>query len=248
MFAILQITESERKFHNIFRKPQIESERITLPNGDAFFIVKLKNYRKNIPWKKLEKCMGILKHCVLLSDDTTIPDDVNITPFTSDTLQRIVLMNSATDYILNHKAQFISKSLAICDDKAIYTNYIEKLIYCFTNIKIITSLPEKYNLIQNKLLETYGISLIITSAENYDSDILISHKSTVPLYYSGRLFTNEKKYFMNAEVFSGSIIDLPKEYEKLRPENISSLLFASALYEKSGVKEIGELRYIDFDS
>ena len=51
---------------------------------------------------------------------------------------------------------------------------------------------------------------------------------------------------MNAEIFSGSEINLPEFYENIRPNNVSSLLFASALYEKCGVTELGKLKYTDF--
>ncbi len=247
MFAILQITESERKLHNIFRKAQIESERINLPNGRAFFIVRLKKRRKNIPWKKLEKCLGILRHCVLLSENITVPDGINITVFTPDILPQLILINSATDYIINHKSEFITKNLTIYDKDGIYPNCIEKLISCFSFVKVITPVAEKYDHISRTLLENYGFSLIVSSDEKWDTDIVISPKCNVPVYFSGKLFTNQKKYLMHTEIFSGSNIELPDEYENICPANISRILFASALYEKCGVEEIGELRYIDFD-
>jgi hypothetical protein len=53
---------------------------------------------------------------------------------------------------------------------------------------------------------------------------------------------------MNAEVYVGCNIYLPEEYEKLRPEGVESLVFASALYEKCKVKNLGKIIYSDFDS
>ena len=90
LFAILQISDS----NTIFKKPQIQSQRITLPSGDAFFTVTTDKHYGKIPWKKLKACLGILRNNILLPEDITIPEDVNITKFIPDILPRLILMNS----------------------------------------------------------------------------------------------------------------------------------------------------------
>ena len=244
MFAILQISDR----NTIIRPPKIGSQRFNLNSDDAFFIVTVDSHRGKIPWKKLEKCLGILRQDIILPEDITIPEEINITSFTPHILPQIILMNSATDYILQNKVHFTSKTLAIFDESGIYVTYIEKLISCFSSIKIITSKPDKYDHISQKLLEDYGFSLIISSEERYNCDTIISHQCNVPLFFSGTVFTSQKKYLMNATVFSGSDIELPDEYENMRPSNIGRVPFASALYEKCKVKEITTLRYTDFSS
>ena len=129
-------------------------------------------------------------------------------------------MNSAADYITTNRRQFRSKTLTIFDEQGIYTRYIEKLIPCFSNIKIVTSFTKQYNILSKKLLETYGFSLIVTRDETFNSDVIISHSCKVPLYFEGTVFTDEKRYLMNATVFSGTEIKLPDLYENLRPQNI----------------------------
>ena len=242
MFAILQISDT----NTIFRQPKIKSERFNLPSEDAFFTVTAEKHLGRIPWKKLESCLGILKNNILLPYGLTIPDGINITPFTPEVLPQLLLMNSATDYITNHRHHFRSRTLTIFDEKAIYQSYIEKLLPCFKSIRIITDSPEKYSTLSQKLLETYGFSLIISKEATTDSDVIISHNLNVPIYFDGTVFTNEKKFLMNAELFSGSEIQLPDLYENLRPKHIDSLLFASALYEKCKEYPLGEIRYKDF--
>lgn len=243
MFAILKISDQ----NTILRRPKIKSQRFNLPSDDAFFIVTVDKHFGKAPWKKLEKCLGILRKDVVLPDDIKIPDNVNITAFKPDIFPRLLLINSAVDCImkngLSHK-----ESLCIFDERGIYTDYIEKLINFFSSVKVITPFTEKYEDISRKLLRGYGFSLIISSQGKYGSDTVISHSCDVPLYFKGRIYTSEKKYLMNAEVFSGGDIELPEEYEKLCPDNIDRLLFASALYEKCGISDIGELRYSDFGS
>jgi hypothetical protein len=244
LFAILQISDS----NTIFRKPQIQSQRINLPSGDAFFIVTADKHLGKIPWNKLEKCLGILKHNILLPDNITVPEGINITKFSSDILPRLILMNSATDYITNHRFHFQNKSLTIFDEKAIYQSYIEKLLPYFCSIRIIIDLPEKYNFLSRNLLENYGFSLIISTEESFNSDVIISHNCKAPIYFDGTLFSDEGNRLMNGRVFTGSEITLPELYERLRPENIGDILFASALYESCNEKALGKLRYKNFGS
>ena len=244
MFAILQISDT----NTILKKPQIQSKRINLPSGDAFFIVTTDKHLGRIPWKKLEACLGILRNNILLPDGITIPEGVNITKFSPDILPRIMLMNSSVHYITNHRLHFQGKNLIIFDEKTLYESYIEKLLSCFSNIKIITDSPEKYKAMSQKLLENYGFSLVISKEEIFDSEVIISHQCKVPLYFEGTVFTNENRYLMNSTVFSASEIDLPDLYENLKPKNIEDILFASTLYESCNEKDLGKLRYKCFGS
>ena len=243
MFAILQISEN----NTILRKPEIKSQRINLPSDDAFFIVTTDKHIGKIPWKKLERCLGILRHHILLPNNITIPDSINITAYTPEIFPDLLLMNSATDYIISHKQLFRSKSLAIFDRDGIYQSYIEKLLPCLKNIRVVTDKIDIYNSLSERLMSDYGFSLVVSDKDSFDCDAIISHSCDIPVYFSGTVFTDMKKYLMNAEVFSGSRIELPEEYENLRPENIDRIFFASALYEKCAEKNLGNLLYSDFD-
>jgi hypothetical protein len=242
LFAILQVSDK----NTIFSKPKIQSQRIDLPSGDVFFIVTTDKQMGRIPWKKLENCLGILRHCILLPEHITIPEGTDITAFAPDILPRIMLMNSTTDYIINRKQFFHQKNLTIFDKDGLYTSYIEKLLPYFNNIRIITDKINIYEALSEKLMTEYGFSLIVSDTENFDCDVVISQRCNVPLYFSGTVFAGEKKHLMNATVFSGSESTLPDEYENIRPNNIGRVLFASALYEKCGEKALCKLKYDNF--
>lgn len=244
MFAVLQVSDK----NTFLRKPEIKSQRYNLPEGDAFFTVSTDKHSGKIPWKKLRSCLGILRKDILISEDITIPESINITPFIPDILPRLLLMNSATDYIMNNHWAFTGKSLIVFDEKAVYTNHIEKLVSFFSSIKIITPHKDKYEVLSESLMKDYGFSLVLSSKKTFDSSVIISDECNLPLYFDGMVFTNEKRYLMSAQVFHGSEIELESEYESLRPENIGRVLFASALYEKCGEKALGNLCYKDFDS
>lgn len=242
MFAILQISDK----NTIFTKPKIQSLRVNLPSGDAFFIVATDKHMGKIPWKKLENSLGILRHGIVLPENITVPDSIDITAFTPEILPELLLMNSATNYIIKHKHSFRMKNLTVFDKNGIYTDYIERLLPCLNNIRIITDKTDIYDTLCEKLMTDYGFSLVVSEKESFNCDAVISYKCNVPAYFCGTIFSGEKKYIMNAEVFSGDEIDLPEEYECIRPQNIGRVLFASALYEKCGCNDLARLKYKSF--
>ncbi len=248
MFAILRFTEPENKIRSFFTFAKITSERITLPSGGVYFIVTAEKHRGKIPWKKLEVCLGILRNDVILPEGASVPEDVNITVFSPRIFPRLLLINSAEDYIVKHKADFLSKSLTVFDEYGIYGSYIEGLLPIFSNIKIVTDKKEEYGELSDLLMKNYGFSLMVTDKESVGSDAVISHSCRVPLFFGGTLFTNERKHLMNSRPLSGNEILLPDLYENLRPDNVNRVLFASALYEKCGAEELKHLKYKDFGS
>ena len=242
MFAILKTSENNK----ILRKPEIKCQRVNLPSGDAFFIVTTDKHRGKVPFKKLSDCLGILKKDIIPDDSISLPETSDITLFTPDIFPRLLLMNSAVDYITKHKSEFISKTLTISDEKGIYQNYIEKLLNTVSHIKIITTKPESYKTVSEILMKNYGFSLIVTNKETFESDVIISHKQKAPLYFKGTVFTNEPCSLLCGRVLTSKDISLPKEYENLNICNTDPLLFASALYEKCGCSDLTTLKYTRF--
>lgn len=240
MFAILNISDT----NTIFSKPKIKSQRIVLPDGEAFFTVTTEKHLGRVPWKKLESCMGILRKDVILKGGVTLPEGCSITEFSPEIYPRILLMNTAVSKLKGSR----HRSLVVYDEKGLYMENMDNLACIFDRIRVVTSVADKYDNVARKLMENSGFSLEVSEKSSYDADVVISHRCNVPLYFSGRVFTNERRFLMNAEVNAGCNIDLPEEYEKLRPEGVESLVFASALYEKCKVKNLGKIIYSDFDS
>lgn len=238
MFAVLVLS----KTNAILRKAKFHAERITLPNDKAFFIVTAEKLRGKIPYTKLSESLGILKKDVILNSNIALPDNCGITLFIPDIFPRILLINSAVAFLRNRHYE----SLILFDEEAIYTDYIQLLVKSFERIRVITPTPKAYDPAARKLMEDFGFSLEVSSENSFQGDVIISHKCCVPLYYSGTVFTNKKQYLMNAKVFSGSSVTLPCPYDKFKPQNTDTVLFASALYEKCNVTELKDLQYSDF--
>ena len=238
MFAVLQIKDK----NSILRKSRIESQRFTLPSGEAFFTVTAEKSFGRVPWKKLEQCMGILRKDVILPDGVILPSDSGITEFVADIFPRILLMNSAVKVLEGTR----QKSLIVFDERCIYRDYMKKLVRNFERIRVVTPIAHEYDAVSVELMENFGFSLEVSDKPSYKADVIISFEWGVPLYFSGKVFTGERRFLMNAKVYSGGDIDLPEEYEKIRPEGVDKLQFVSALYEKCKVKNLRNMTYKDF--
>lgn len=138
--------------------------------------------------------------------------------------------------------------VTVVDENAYVVDMVEKLCPFASLIRVITSCEREYSCLAEKLLGKYGLSMLIgakADADILDSTVIISPFSIpVPLTYRGILFTNEKRRMMNAVVLSGGgKITLPEKYQKLLPESVDPLCFASALYELCAVDELGTLEF-----
>ena len=96
-------------------------------------------------------------------------------------------------------------------------------------------------------MDDYGVSLALCdklTGKVPDSTVIIC-PGEVPFcnFYKGIIFTDAEETPPCGACFRGTGIDLPGEYELLRPEGIGKMHFAAALYEKGGVRALGELSY-----
>ncbi len=242
MFAVLQFMEPEKKIRSFFTSAKIASERITLPSGGVYFIVTAEKRRGKIPWKKLERCLGVLREGVILPNGVSIPDGVNISVFTPEKLPEIMLFNTAVRNIKSEGK--IRGRLTVIDGKGLFIPYAQRIIRYFSEIKIITSFVEEYESVSALLFQKFGVSLLVTDEGKADGDVVISSdNNAVDITFSGALYTLEKRRLLSGRVLTASEPRFPLFIEKHCPEGVDRLVFASALYEKCGVAQAAEAEF-----
>lgn len=231
MFAILSFYDSKNDLRSIFSKSKISSERVPLPNGDVFFKVSVERKRGKIPWKKLSQCLGILREDVLISGDIDLPRNVGISKFVPKKYDRIMFFSSAVEDITSQGKTY--NSLCVLDENALFMPFVTKVLPYFSQIKIITPLIEEYEKLSKELYLEYGISLLITPTSEPTGEIVISFdSSSVPVTFSGTLYTLHKRLLLSGRVLCPSPPALPSYCKELCPEGVDQLLFAAAVYEK----------------
>lgn len=251
MFATVEVRDRQPGLSgflkDIFTLPEINLTQVKIPSGEWFYRVIVTEYRGQIPVKETAERLKRLKGSVLFGADFPCDESTQMLEFTPAELTALLLFNSAADYIRQLKAEPAKSSLCIIDPEGFYCHKAEAMVPLFSKISVYTENIKAYEKAAAELMEKYGIS--ITVAEGFsgkapDSTAVICN-GEVPFgnYFKGILFTNAEAVPPCNLCVRGYGIDLPGEYELLRPEGIGRLYFASALYEKGGVKALGELQY-----
>lgn len=247
MFTVVDLkTEKKTKvqrFFQYFRKAEVELKEIPLPFGKSFYLCEAKHHRGKIPWKEIEENTQN-KNFILPFE---LKEIAPLKEFEPKLLPKLMLFNSALDYIEKLNRPPSEMRFTLVDDDGIFREKLEDVLKLASIITVVTKKEEKYNALSVRLFETYGISLMIRRDYNeakYENSFLFDYKGDrIPLSYKGTAFSKEKKHLLNGKTLFPGGFDLPSEYEKLWRKNTDKMQFASALFELSNVSDLQNLRF-----
>lgn len=251
MFATVECRDAPsgiRGFlRDIFTLPEIELRRVNIPSGEWFYRVIVTEYRGQIPVKETAEELKRLKKSVIFEVNFPNDESTEMLEFEPSEFTAQLLFNSARNYIEEMKLEPLKSSLTVFDPSGFYSEKLSSVVPFFSKIKVYTKEVTLYGVTAERLMADYGISLALCdrfTGKVPDSTVIIC-PGEVPFcnFYKGILFTNAEELPPCGACLRGSGVDLPGEYELLRPEGIGKLHFAAALYEKGGVRRLGELSF-----
>lgn len=251
MFFMLSVKQSsggiKERLHDLVHPPEVLSEKISIPGILPFYKITAKTYRGIIPWNTIEAVSGKLRHRAVLPVGTEMPEDCGIECFVPKVLPERILFNSAVKTLEKMALDPTKVIVTVFDENAYLVDLVEKLVQFACRIQVVTSCTADYERLGERLLEKYGLSLIISGRADSSiltSTVIISAKtSCVPLIYRGILFTNERRKMMNATVLTGDRLTLPESLSSFVPDDINKLTFAGAVYELCSADELGGLSF-----
>lgn len=251
MFVTVQIQPSsgkiKDKIRDLFYPPIVQMQQIQVPNAKSFYIIQANKYRGIIPWHTIETTAAKYKNRVLISPMQKIPEDIMLSKYKSKVLKSRLLFNSAVKVLDTMALEPVDMYACVVDENAYMVDLVENLMSYVAGIRVITNCFFEYENLAKKLMQEYGISVVISSKIDdtiLSSTVIISNESSqIPLIYSGILFTNEKKSLLNGKALVGYDIVLPTYIDKICPKGIEKLEFAAALYELCGADDIGSLQF-----
>lgn len=249
MFGVLKIEKRKKGFVNslkyILNKPSPSLQKITVKNGAPFFILTLTELKDGeIDCEEVYRILGRCAKRLVIGRDTEIPETDYVGVFKPTLLPYLMLFNSAVKLSASFVGESHTGKLTACviDENGILKERIIPLISLFDNIKIITDKPRCYDDVSEKILDEWGLPILIT--DNYDSaadcdfifspfkvkNAALSNCAAIRNHDSGALTR-----------FWGEGITLPPDYSSFIPENVDPIIFASALYELCGVNALASL-------
>lgn len=249
MFGILKIEDRKKGFINSLRyalnKPEPMLQKITVKNGAPFFVLTVtKNKSGGVDYQEIYKILGRCAKRIVVSRDTDIDETDSIGLFRPEILPHLMLFNSGIKLAGNYvKAQSGNKLTAVVIDKnGVLNERIIPLVKLFNNIKIVTAKPQNYESVSEKILDEWGLPLLITDNEASASvcDFILSpFKSENAVLSDCIAVKNQESGSLTR--FTGEGVTLPAEYSELIPENVDPLIFSSALFELCGVTSLSTL-------
>lgn len=247
MFTVVELNSVKKSkiqvFMQHFRRAEIKYERIDLPSGEGFYLCKAELHRGKIPWKEIKENSPSDKFMLPFE----IKDRAPLEELQPKVLPRIMLLNSAVDYMEKMNLSPSKTQLTVVDPKGIYLNCFYPLIKLASLITVVTHKEEEYTLLSDRLFESYGISLMLRrdySDMGRENCFLLDYDgNNIPLSFKGTAFSKEKKYLLNGKSLTPGGFVLPSEYERLWQKNTDKLKFASALYELCKVQELEKLSF-----
>lgn len=242
--------ESERFFERLydsFKPQQIQKRKVEVPYALPFYVVRAKQRRGRYPWEIAENAAGALCSRALLPFWARPEENTKIVPFKPTVFLSRLLFNSSIKTIEKMMLDPRSVSVTLIDSGAYLVDLFEELVYFGSRLCVVTDFPAPYESLAKRLLERYGVSLLVSArlpSDAKNSTFIISDSILpVPADFSGVLFTGERKRLENAVVIVGEGFTLPEKYAALLPEDADELSFAGALYELCGANELGRLGY-----
>ena len=269
MFACLQITEPARLRDR--RKPVPPAlARVEPPGGAPFFRLEAARRksatrgerREELPWDEIERAAGRLRTRMLFPEGIAPPPpppprsaaqaqmEPGLRAFAPRRLPLLLCLRTAQQVLQASRAPARQLRVTVVDAKGALTRQLEPLVSLAGSLRVFTPEPQLYRAAAEQLQRRYGVTLILSSSPGCFAQSHVVVADDLRLFTgreTGLIFTpdTETNLFGSRAVRCGAPV-LPEAQDRLRPPGIDPLLFACALYELCGVKEMERLRFADF--
>jgi hypothetical protein len=234
--------------------------RVDTPSGAPFFRLDIPNRKGDIPWQAVEQAAGKCRTRVLLPDGIKMPPqnnpknnpmahgaslDFGLRCFVPKRLPLLLALQTAQQVLrrCNTPAQHLSVTLV--DPKCVLTRAIEPLVMLAGSLRVYTTDLASYRQTASLLLQRFGVTLILSDSPGCfaNSNVVVAEDFS---HFTGKergmiLTANRTASLRACRIVRGTAPQLPPAFEALRPAGIDPLMFAGALFELCGIKEMERL-------
>lgn len=248
MFGTVEFYERENsvreRLRRLFSGDRILSERVSLPENEYFYRLRVPVHKGKIPEERLKRMTASLTDGLLFPEG--FKADTDIRCFHGSYFTDIMLFNSAVSQLKQSVLNSSETLITLIDKKGVLHTQVDRLVTLAGEIKVITDNLRAYEAQAQRLMAEYGLSLFVSNKLSAipERGIIISRRSdAVPVYFKGLLITGERRLLPFARVLTGEGIRAGGGYESLCPEGINMTDFLSALCEVCFVKELRKSEY-----
>ena len=263
MFACLQLTQKEsHPLRDWRRPPQPQLVRVDCPGGGPFFRLEAPCRKGGGPdWALVEQAAGRLRTKMLFPEGVVPPAppepatparaqmEPGLRAYVPKRLPLLLSLRCAQQVLRATAAPAQSLRVTVVDSKGVLCRSLEAIVPLAGSLRVFSTDLSAWRGVAAGLLARYGVTLILSDSVGCfaQSDVVIA--SDLSLFTGrerGLIFTPDRTPLPGCRVVRCNDPVLPESCAGLAPEGIDTLLFASALYELCGVKEMERLQFGGF--
>lgn len=244
MFAVVKFLEEPTKLLDKIKfkmsPPKPVLSRINLKNSAPFYYLEIYRSLCGNEGEYIRQILGRCADSVIYCEKTLALNFKSVKKFLPKFLNKILLFNTALNYIKSKNIKF--DSICIVDKDGIFTDRIFELIELANSIYIVTNFQGKYKKLVEDIYNKYGAYIIVDDKfGNFNNfDVVISPYENFNRFLNYSFIIKESDTF---NVYRCSGVTLPENIKSIMPGGVEPILFASALYELCGCKQLSKLNY-----
>ena len=239
MFVVLRIHSlKERKINRKERKSIVNAsvQPHSSERGLPFFTLDVLETKKGIDWQSVSEKCGKYASRIVAPRTVTLPDGIGLNRFSPRSVMPMLVFNTACREISRADLPADKISITVTDRNSVMYSRIHRLLPLASQIRVITSKPEKYASACIAAMEENGAAIMLRSA--YEAvegvDIVICCDGiTSPGMHNSIIFSCGKKSGGRLNI-RGQGPELLPVHKSIVPESIEPADFAGALFELCG--------------
>lgn len=204
------------------------------------------NRTGKVNWKKIEKVTGTSAP-VLYSGDIAPPEDIRINFFEDRELSKRLCGNMALSVLSMMDSVPKNLRIGLYDARGEYWDLAEAILRFTDNLIVVSKNFPLYRDVAERIMEESGAVLCVNpDVKCLSACMLIIAPDAVdfsftPVTKAVVLSGARPKVPVSCQSFYGYTFSLDRDFSRLKPEGISTELFAAGLYSLCGFYELGSL-------
>lgn len=239
MFVVLRIHSVNENKINRRQKKEINNACVqphSTEKGLPFFTLDVLETKRGIDWQSVSEKCGRYASRIVAPRTVTLPDGTGLNRFAHRSVLPMLIFNTACRELSRADLPADKISITVTDRNSVMYSQIHRLLPLASQIRVISSKPEKYASACVKAMEENGATIMLRSA--YEAvegiDIVICCDGIIsPAMQNSIIFTCGKKSGGKIS-FCGNGLELLPVHKAIVPESIEPVDFAGALFELCG--------------
>lgn len=247
--ALTVINKTEKNFFKrilaYFKGNKIKTD-VNQVRGVMLRHINYINRTGKINWQEIDKYVGIQRNHLLCSEYLQLPKDMGYKRFYSEDFVKRLCTNMAL-YILSKVENSSDIKVCLYDVNGESADMLHNLLKICPEARVITQNAELYTQQANLILEETGISPLIscTTESLEECDFLIAPctiAEKLPLQSKTVTLTSHSPLVeQDGVIYFRYHFKMPNKFEALKPQELTDLYFASALYTKARQHQLGSI-------